>query len=170
MKTAKYILVLGLMIISHNLNAQSYSDKLADTDVIEFIKVNKNLLGGNRLDSEIIKWDRCDLYKDLDNCWLGNYIQNVSDTIITASVLRSIQENFQSLHQDRIERFNEFKDKSNRKNFYRISVPIITNDGTIAIIKILHYCGNDCGSGGVLIFKRIDNKWIKVAYRSSWIS
>lgn len=60
--------------------------------------------------------------------------------------------------------------KKNGSNFYKISYPNFSKDMHTCVIKIDHYCGPLCGNGGILIFKKLNNKWTFYKSLSEWIS
>lgn len=164
-----FILIFSIGVFPTLLFAQKYSKQTSNLKMIEFIKDNKHLLGGNKLDNEIIPWDSCNVYKDFNECWLGDFIQTKSDTIITDQILTLIQNEFDSI-DNKTKAFNELKSKKSKKRFFNISIPIIIESENIAIIKLAYWCGDLCGSGGILIFKFQNGKWKKIEERCTWIS
>lgn len=171
MKNILQLIVLTLLICAISINAQTYSDLTTDKEIHSFIKLNKKYLGRNKLDNKIIDWQFCELYKDSQNCLMNHFVQKDSDTLLTTEILSHLQVGFKGLKQGSIVSFQTLKAKSGQKKYYRISIPIFSLDGKLAIIKISYWCGDECGSGGILIFKRIGvNKWEKVDMRNTWVS
>jgi len=56
------------------------------------------------------------------------------------------------------------------KEYYSISLPILSSDNKTAVMLINNYCGMLCGSGTVYIFKKVDGKWKVVEQIEKWIS
>jgi hypothetical protein len=166
-KLSILICIFGFLPIL--LFAQNYSKQTSDLKIIEFIKDNKHLIGGNKLDNAIIPWDSCNFYKDFNECWLGDFIQTKSDTIITDNILELLQKEFDSI-DNKTKAFNEFKNKQSKKRFFNISIPIIIESKNIAVVKFSYWCGDECGSGGILIFRFENGKWRKIDNRCTWIS
>lgn len=159
------------MTFSISLNAQTYSDQNSDREIHLFIELNKKYFGRNNLDNKILNWNYCELYFDSKNCWIGDNIQKDSDNLITNECIADFQLRFKGLKQDSIESFRNLKERSDRKKYYRVSIPIISTDGNLAIIKISFWCGDECGSGGIMIFKKVGiNKWKMVDMRNTWVS
>lgn len=149
--------------------SQTYSNLTTDNEVHSFIKLNKRVFKKNRIDSRILDWSKCNLFEDPNNCWRGDFLQTENDSIISGHYLNNFQTIYNSLNINQ-KLFLNFSDRQEKNQYTRISIPLISSDGTIAIVKISHWCGDECGSGGILVFKRIRNKWIKVDYRCTWIS
>ena len=171
MKKIPQIMILTLLSFSISINAQTYSDLTTDKEIHSFIDLNKKYFGRNKLDNKIIDWQFCELYKDSQNCLLGNFVQKDFDTLLTTDILSDFQVGFKGLKQGSLVSFQNLKPKSDQKKYYRISIPIFSLDGNLAIIKISYWCGDECGSGGILIFKRVGiNKWEKVDMRNTWVS
>ena len=72
----------------------------------------------------------------------------------------------------RISRFIKFNFEKNRKKrpLAFISIPVISLDREKAIVYCYYVCGNLCGEGGTLYFKKENNKWILTNYIHRWIS
>jgi len=47
----------------------------------------------------------------------------------------------------------------NEKHWYSFSVPVFNKSGTIVIISIYDLCPGLCGSGELLIFTKMNNRW-----------
>lgn len=149
--------------------AQNYSARISDFEIIDFIKNNKKQFGGNRLDNKISPWNRCDIYQDFSNCWSGDFIQKKSDTIITNEILDLIHKEFESINFE-TKVFKEIKSKRSKKKYLNISIPIILESENIALVKLSYWCGDECGSGGILILRFENGKWRKIDYRCTWLS
>jgi hypothetical protein len=54
------------------------------------------------------------------------------------------------------------KQKYKKKYVRYFSVPIISRNGKFAIVKYEDLCGEDCGSGAILVMEKIKNKWIVI--------
>jgi len=54
--------------------------------------------------------------------------------------------------------------------FCSISIPLFSLKYDILIVKFSYSCGPLCGSGGTYIFKKMNNKWIKIYNFHKWIS
>lgn len=170
-KRMKKLTLIFLSLIIHSVSySQSYSDLMTDSVIHEFIELNKRYLGGRKLDSKIIDWQKCDLFKDYKNCVIVDFIQANSDSIITDKLLSEFQTLYQSIDENKPDSFPILSDKQKKGKYDQVSVPLISSDGKTAIIKVRYWCGDECGSGGILIFKKNKNKWTKVGKRSTWIS
>lgn len=51
-----------------------------------------------------------------------------------------------------------------------ISNPAFSRDGLHAIVYSATHCGIECGGGGLVILKKTNRKWEKIAYFMLWIS
>ena len=94
---------------------------IKDEEETSFIKLNKKYFGMNKLDNKIIDWQFCELYKDSPNCLLGHFLQKDSDTLLTNEILSDFQVGFKGLKQGSIVSFQNLKEKSDQKKYYRIS-------------------------------------------------
>jgi hypothetical protein len=62
------------------------------------------------------------------------------------------------------------KKPQQEKRVYYFSKPIFDNNNEYAIVSVGYVCGNLCGHGCTLLFKKINGKWTKLAETSCWIS
>lgn len=171
MKSSFTFIILCLLLTS-SLRAQTYSEIISDDKIQDFVKLNQKHLGKKKLGNQVLYWNQCDLFKDLNNCFLSQFIQNENDPIITEKVLKELQTQFSSLTKNSPTTFSFLKSKSNKRTkFSSVSIPLIVNDESLAIIKKSIWCGNKCGGGGILIFKKDENQiWKRIDYRSTWIN
>ena len=171
MKSSFTFIILCLLLTS-SLRAQTYSEIISDDEIQDFVKLNRKHLGKKKLGNQILDWDSCDFFEDLNNCILSQNIQDENDTIITREVLDDFQKLFLSLMKNSPTTFSFLKSKSNKRTkFSSVSIPFIVNNGNLAIIKKSIWCGNECGGGGILIFKKDENQiWKVIDHRSSWIN
>lgn len=54
---------------------------------------------------------------------------------------------------------------------YKVSLPIVSSDGNLALIKITEECNCMLGGyGGEFLFRKVNGKWAKVNSYNNWIS
>ena len=143
---------------------------ISNNEIQDFIEKNIKELGGSKLDRRILEWKPCDLFKDLNNCITNEFIQDKIDTLITNDILLDLQSNFQAINKNKPSTFKLLKNRVKKKTYYRVSIPLISDIQKIAITKISYQCGNECGSGGILIFTEHDGTWTKADKRCKWIN
>lgn len=165
-KKMLFILLTSMVYVTSY--AQSYSKIVKDEEIYDFIKQQRRYLGGNKIGSKILEWDSCNLFKNSYDCFF-DFIQTQNDTILTDKLLTDFQLQYNALIKNS-QVLKNFKSRTHKKKSYNISIPLFSHDKKTAIIKIAHWCGDECGSGSILIFKKINDKWIKVDTRCSWIS
>jgi hypothetical protein len=164
----RLIIILFLIFdFKTNVESQVYSDSLSDSLVNDFIKQNRKYLGGSMIDAHILKWDNCNLYYDFKVCIKNEFVKLDTDKIITDSLLTDFQSKFQSLKH--VDLFVDYKNKTGNKKFCKISIPLISSNGKYAIIKYGYFCGDECGYGGIFLFEKRKNRWIKIDYRCKGI-
>jgi len=166
--TIKHSLILiTLLTIHFSSFGQTYSNLMTDDEIHYFLK---QTIKSRNTDSEILSWNKCDLFKDLNNCYKGEFLQKDNENFINDTLLIEFQKKYESIENKGASHFQIFREKKNRKKYSRVSIPLISNDRKTAIIKIMAWCGNECGSGGILIYIRQKGKWKKIDFRCTWVN
>ncbi len=148
---------------------QTYSDIVPDKEIIDFIEQNEKVLGKRILSPEIYSWSVCELIENKNDCWIDAYLMKQNDTILTKQDLEYFNKQNDSFIIKKQDKFEHIDDKF-PKHFNYISIPLSSEDKSLAVIKIGHFCGDECGSGGILIFRFIKGKWEKIDFRNTWLS
>lgn len=168
MKKPVLAIIVSILSLS-SCYSQTYSSSVSDVAIQKFIEANRKSLGKGKLSNTIYNWDPCYFTNDPKNCLIHSFIQNKNDSIINSEILKEIQNQFTKLNLE-ARSFDFLKSKSPRKSNYMISVPLFADQDRFAIIVRSNSCGNECGGGGVLIFKKNENeKWEQVDYRLTWL-
>ena len=92
------------------------------------------------------------------------------DSIISKALISEFQNQFIAIRKESPQFFSFLKNQANKKKFSFVSIPLISSDGNTAVIKYGSWCGNECGSGGIKVYKKIKAKWKQVDYRCIWMS
>ncbi len=165
MRFLKSSLILLLVLYSNLLICQTYSTLTSDTEIYKIVKHLhlKNLKKG------ILKWDRCDIFKELD-CISTTLIMKNGDSIISDDLLNDFQKHYNAINTDSSIVFSFIKDKRNRKYNEWVSVPLISSDGKIGLIKYQESSCLDCSIGGIYILRKSKNKWKVIDFRCTWMS
>ena len=163
----KLFLLLTVLTIHFSSFGQTYTDAMSDDEIHSFLRKTIKI---KNTDSEILEWKRCDLFKELNNCNFGEFLQKENDNLINDSTLLDIQEKYKSIEKKQAKYFQILKEKKKKKKYSRVSIPIISNDGKIAIIKVMDWCGDECGSGGILIYYKVKGTWNKIDFRCTWMN
>jgi hypothetical protein len=104
--------------------------------------------------------------------WINNYIISSDDSV---SIIQQVNLNknikikkkdFGSLIQIKNIPFFD-NGYSHRENTFSFLIPIFNNDRSLAWIEYNFNCAS-CGYGKVVLFRKINNKWIKVDSYVTW--
>ena len=164
----KIAVTLFLLLLFNNmLPGQTYSNCMSDKEVYQFIK---EVFPKSKIDTEILKWEDCEFYENI-NCKyaLNNYILQDKDSL-TAEYMSDFGKQFQFIKQKNINFYYQYKNRQNKRKYTRVSIPLISADKKVALIKISNRCGDECGSGGIYIFARKQNKWKLIKEKFTWLS
>lgn len=93
--------------------------------------------------------------------WTNNLVPNAR--IISSTAIKNIFKVKSSTN------WKVFKEKYG-KDLYSLSAPIFFRNDTYCIIYYNKSCGNLCGYGGYIIYKKTNNKWRSFKNYCTWIS
>jgi len=167
MKLIKVFWVIIFLVLSISNYCQTYSLTTSDSAIIDFVK--KNFRKGN-FHCKVFIWDSCDLFRNSGGCYLRSYVAKENDSILSESTIHEFQNQFNAIKKDCPKDFVFLKNRAHKKEFHYVSIPLFSTDKNIAIIKYGVWCGNECGHGGIYIYKKINGEWKLVDVRSKWIS
>ena len=185
------VVILGLVFMGCASKKDTASDyKLSDAEV--YTIVNDILLKGPYPSDVVI--DKCKaLQLDAsDKALMLDPEVNITPTDIDYLVTQTtdtttftlnntyLKKNLKAISLKEVEKqcnnYNElriFWDSIHKKypgGYTVLSKPVLTKNKNILVIKLSHYCGPLCGTGGVMIFVRKDNSWELRAISNGWDS
>ena len=171
MKKLKTHTHLTAFILAISLSyAQQDSSIVSNKDIKQFIQSQKGELSYGNLDARILNWTDCDLFLIQDKCWIGDFIRKDADTLITEEDLLCFQWQHKALASSKVSVFPFLKERNPQKPHSQTSIPLFSQNRKLAIIKVSYWCGDECGSGGIRIFKKIGKKWKFIEERCGWTS
>ena len=109
----KLFLLLTVLTIHFSSFGQIYTDAMSDDEIHSFLRKTIKI---KNTDSEILEWKRCDLFKELNNCNFGEFLQKENDNLINDSILLDIQEKYKSIEKKQARYFQILKEKKKRKS------------------------------------------------------
>ncbi|MFC0879007.1 hypothetical protein ACE01N_20600, partial [Saccharicrinis sp. FJH2] len=182
MKRLQYIIILIICLsFFEEAFSQKYTKTNNDKEINTFLR--KNFCGINKyhiffkkghlyfnktnIIPEILDWEKHELFmiKNQDLC----FVQTYNDTLITQSALYDFQKSYSSINYS-TKKFDIFHGTKDKKHFTQISIPLFSSDNKLMIVKYKSWCGNECGSGGILVFKKFDEKWKQIDSRCTWMN
>lgn len=90
-----------------------------------------------------------------------------SDTLIERSISSAPFNQYRFVLKD--EQHKDWE-KGNRYPYFEISIPLFSDDLSIAYIEVDYHCYELCGSGMFLFLEKKNGKWQVVARQQRWIS
>jgi len=166
MKALRYILLtLFFSVISILSYAQSYSTIMTDEEIHLFINATKAEFGGHPILSEIKDWNYESLSFIKRKPAPNQPATAKNDTVFTESVIADLDKAYNSIIKT-AEDFSIFHYQNKTKDRCQISIPLITSDKKTAIIEVenWYHKGIETGSGGIMVFRKVNNSWKKIDY------
>jgi hypothetical protein len=180
MKQISILVIFNLFFIS--LNAQTFNEKVSDNLINEFLReyldgfsqqienqyhgvnffVNKpiSLVFVEKLEKNINDWNSV-----FDNSETNiDSLFNLTDKYFMISQLKTQKDYFWKIEHENFQ-FDTVIEYQSDKEYFRLSMPVFSENLEIVIIRRVLECGFDCGDQWIGIYKKVKNKWKLV---SAW--
>lgn len=90
----------------------------------------------------------------------------VAGKVISADTIRASQDE----KKYKAGFWDTFEKKFGNRTFYSVSIPLFSEDKSIAPARVNYYCKGTCGNGGIYLFKRSEKGWLKIETLRYWIN
>ncbi|MBZ0327190.1 MAG: hypothetical protein K8F54_06255 [Altibacter sp.] len=163
--------IIELVITEYQADTISVYNKFINDELLSALVLIKNQKDSNIHEKYVTKLDS----NGNDLNWEIKTAEMYDDTV-TVNIEKMKVKFFPAIEigdkkdNKRIRRYTKIDlIKHKKKPFAYISFPLISIDGSKAVIYSGYVCGGLCGSGGIFYFEKVDGEWKIIGFERKWV-
>ena len=174
-------LVLTILLFSCNGKTEKKNEKISEKEIYKFLNTLLITIKEENIpvDSNYVSYDKVDVFKIIKN---DKSLITEIDSIFSKNDLNFIKVQFKKnekfelnqklianrvvIPRDTIIKFSKtdfwksYYLEYGHRGFSKVSMPLFSIDKKTAIISLSFICGRTCGGVEIMIYKKVNGKWI----------